>query len=58
MHKFACTNVTLKKDKNNKKKNGGETLTHAAVRRSNKRLQVVYTHVHAYIWAPVPQGSQ
>ena len=25
---------------------------------SNKRLQVAYTHAHAYTWAPVPQGSQ
>ena len=24
----------------------------------NKRLQVAYTHAHAYVWAPVPQGSQ
>ena len=24
---------------------------------SNKRLQVAYTHAHAYMWAPVPQGS-
>ena len=25
---------------------------------NNKRLQVAYTHAHACIWAPVPQGSQ
>ena len=24
----------------------------------NKTLQVAYTHVHAYMWAPLPQGSQ
>ena len=24
----------------------------------NKRLQVALTHAHAYIWAPVPEGSQ
>ena len=24
----------------------------------NKRLQVAYTHAHAYMWALVPQGSQ
>ena len=23
----------------------------------NKRLQVAYTHAHAYMWHPVPQGS-
>ena len=23
----------------------------------NKRPQVAYTHVHAYMWAPVPQGN-
>ena len=26
--------------------------------KKNKRLQVAYTHAHAYVWAPVPQGSQ
>ena len=25
---------------------------------TNKRLQVAYTHAHAYMWAPVPQGSR
>ena len=25
---------------------------------NNKRLQVAYTHAQAYMWAPVPQGSQ
>ena len=25
---------------------------------SNRRLQVAYTHVHAYMWAPVQQGSR
>ena len=24
----------------------------------NKRLQVAYTQVHVYMWAPVPQGCQ
>ena len=38
IHKFACTNVTPKKE-------------------NNKRLQVAYTHAHAYMWPPVPQGS-
>ena len=23
-----------------------------------KRLQVAYTHAHAYMWPPVPHGSQ
>ena len=26
--------------------------------KTNKRLQVAYTHAHAYMWAPVPQGSK
>ena len=26
--------------------------------KTNKRLQVAYTHAHAYMWPPVPQGSQ
>ena len=26
--------------------------------KNNKRPQVAYTHAHAYMWAPVPQGSQ
>ena len=26
--------------------------------KKNKRLQVAYTHAHAYMSAPVPQGSQ
>ena len=25
---------------------------------SNKRLQVAYTHAHAYMWPSVPQGGQ
>ena len=25
---------------------------------NNKRLQVAFTHAHAYMWALVPQGSQ
>ena len=25
---------------------------------NNKRLQVAYTHAHAYMWALIPQGSQ
>ena len=25
---------------------------------ANKRLQVAYTHAHAYMWAPVPQGNR
>ena len=29
MYKFTCTNVTPKKNKKKKKKNGAETLTHA-----------------------------
>ena len=28
------------------------------IKKQNKRLQVAYTHAHAYMWAPVPQGSQ
>ena len=38
MHKFACTNVTQKKKK---EENGGETLTHAATHMSNRYLSLV-----------------
>ena len=32
----------------------GQTKIHVML---HKRLRVAYTHVHAYMWAPVPQGS-
>ena len=55
MHKCDTKN---KKKKREKRRRNLNSCRSAHEQKKDKRLQVAFTHAHAYMWAPVPQGSQ